>query len=133
MNKRFLPLLGFLAIAIGLYLAFRNATDREIEIVSVRTTAAGMMLDVRYRVADGKAAKAFFPKKSKPLLISEKSGATLTVPVPPKVGPLKQIPDEFKPDKTYFMFFANPGRHVKAGDLVTLVSENRKVEHLRVQ
>jgi len=133
MNKRFLPVLGFLAIAIGLYLAFRNAPDRAVEIVSVRTTAAGMMLDVRYRVADGKAAKSFFPKKSKPLLINEKSGATLAVPVPPKVGPLKQIPDEFKPDRTYFMFFANPGRHVKAGDLVTLVSGDRKIEHLRVQ
>jgi hypothetical protein len=35
-------------------------------------------------------------------------------------------------DKNYYMMFANPDRHVKVGDQVTIVIGEFRVEHLAV-
>jgi len=44
------------------------------------------------------------------------------VPVTPKVGPLRQTVKLGAPveGKTYFIFFANPGKFIKAGTSVTV-------------
>ena len=56
-----------------------------IGIVSVRTTAAGNMIDFRYRVLDAEKAAMLFNRDAKPYLIHQESGKVLEVPVTAKV------------------------------------------------
>ena len=89
-----------------------------IRIESLRLTAAGRMLDFRYRVVDARKAKPLFVRKTKPVLRDEASGLELQVPVPPKTGALRNS-NPPRAGKTYFMFFANPGV-LKPGSKVTI-------------
>jgi len=104
-----------------------------IRVIGIRRTAADYMLDFRYRMLDPEKATAIMDRKIKPQLIVEKNGRTLQVPVSAKIGPLRQSPKFAKVDRNYFMFFANPGREVKAGDKVTVVIGDFKAEHLIVE
>ena len=103
-----------------------------VEIVWVRQTAAGYMLDFRYRVLDAEKAAPLFNRKTKPYLIHQASGAQFVVPNPPKTGPLRTS-DKPKEGITYWMFFANPGRYMKPGDKVTVVIGDFRAENLTVQ
>jgi hypothetical protein len=109
-----------------------------IKFLSMRLTAAGYAIDLRYEVLD--------PEKAAPLLVRgpsvdphvivEKSGAKLRVPFSEKVGTMRtsvRTPAQIKANRHYFALFANPGRHVKAGDKVTLVIGQLRAEHLAVQ
>jgi hypothetical protein len=102
-----------------------------IRIDGLRLTAAGYMLDFRYRVVDARKAAPLFARKVKPVLTDEASGARLAVPVPPKTGALRNS-DAPKAGRTYFMFFANPGRFVAAGKLVTVTIGDFSVSGIRV-
>jgi hypothetical protein len=104
-----------------------------IRVIGIRRTAADYMLDFRFRMLDPEKAAAIMDRKIKPQLIVEKNGRTLQVPVSAKIGPLRQSPKFAKVDRNYFMFFANPGREVKAGDKVTVVIGEFKAEHLIVE
>jgi len=103
-----------------------------VEIVWIRQTAAGYMLDFRYRVLDAEKAAPLFKRKTKPYLIHEASGAQFVVPNPPKTGPLRTS-DPPKEGITYWMFFANPGRYMKPGDKVTVVIGDFRAENLTVE
>jgi hypothetical protein len=104
-----------------------------IRVIGIRRTAADYMLDFRFRMLDPEKAAAIMDRKIKPHLIVEKSGHIVQVPVSAKIGPLRQSPKFAKVDRNYFMFFANPGREVKAGDKVTVVIGDFKAEHLIVE
>lgn len=104
-----------------------------IRVIGIRRTAADYMLDFRFRMLDPEKAAAIMDRKIKPHLIVEKSGRIVQVPVSAKIGPLRQSPKFAKVDRNYFMFFANPGREVKAGDKVTVVIGDFKAEHLIVE
>ncbi len=103
-----------------------------IQIAGIRLTAAGFMLDFRYRVIDPEKAAPLFNRKTKPYLIHQASGAEFAVPNPPKTGPLRTSnpPQE---ERVYWMFFGNPGRYVKPGDKVTVVIGGFKAEDLTVE
>lgn len=88
-----------------------------IEVLFVRSTSAGYMLEFRYKVLDPEKAKPLFERRTKPALIHAKSGATFVVPTPAKTGALRNSNPPIK-DRTYWMFFANPGQYVKQGDTV---------------
>ena len=103
-----------------------------VEIIWVRQTAAGYMLDFRYRVLDAEKAAPLFKRKTKPYLIHQASGAKFVVPNPPKTGPLRTS-DKPKEGITYWMFFGNPGRYIKPGDQVTVVIGDFKAKNLVVQ
>lgn len=100
--------------------------------LSVQLTATDYMLDFRYRVIDPEKAAAIINRKTKPYLIVEKTGVRLDVPSSYKVGPLRQSAQFSKANKNYFMLFANPGRRVKAGEKVTIVAGDFKLEHVTV-
>lgn len=102
-----------------------------IRIESMRLTAAGYMLDFRYRVIDARKAKPLFARKTKPVLTDEASGAQMAVPVPPKTGALRNSNDP-RAGRTYFMFFANPGRFVAPGNRVTLTIGAFRVSGIHV-
>lgn len=90
------------------------------QVVSLRTTAGGYMLDMRYRVTDPERAAALFGPKVHAELVHESTGARLGVPSSPKVGPLRQRSEHYDPAKTYFVIFANPAAFVKSGDRMSL-------------
>jgi len=104
-----------------------------IRVIGIRRTAADYMLDFRFRMLDPEKAAAIMDRKIKPHLIVEKNGHKLQVPVSAKIGPLRQAPKFAKTNRNYFMFFANPGRAVKAGDQVTLVIGDFRQEHIVVE
>lgn len=90
-----------------------------VEVLFVRQTSAGYMLEFRYKVLDPEKAKPLFERQTKPTLTHVDSGATFIVPTPPKTGALRNSNPPLA-DHTYWMFFANPGKYVKQGDLVTI-------------
>jgi hypothetical protein len=105
-----------------------------VELVSLRLTAAGYMIDFRFRVLDVEKSKAFFDSRIKPQLVVEKSNAKLPVPIAAKVGAFRTTNRgrNIKPDKTYYIVFANPDAHVKSGETVTMVVGDFKEAHLVV-
>lgn len=90
-----------------------------IEVLYVRTTAAGYMLEFRYKVLDPEKAKPLFERQVKPLLTHNESGSKLIVPTPAKTGALRNSNPPLA-NHTYWMFFANPGKLVKPGEHVSI-------------
>lgn len=107
--------------------------DGGIRVLSIRQTAAGYMLDFRYKVIDPEKAAVFLDRSNKPLLHVLKNGSILQVPVSSKTGPIRQSAVLAKAGKSYFMFFANPGRMVKPGDKVKVNIDNFKSKTLIVE
>mgnify|MGYP001375898294 CR=1 FL=1 len=104
-----------------------------IEIAGIRLSAAGYMLDLRYRVTDPEKAAPLMDRRIKPYLVDQASGGKLLVPATAKLGSLRQTPRANGGDRTYFMLFANPGRFLRPGDKVTLVVGDAQVENLKVE
>lgn len=103
-----------------------------IEITSVRMSAAGHMVDFRYRVLDSKKAETLFVRANKPYLIDQKSEKVLAVPSMGKIGPLRTS-NKPKEGRIYWMFFSNPGGFVQSGNNVTVVIGDFRVENIVVQ
>ncbi len=103
-----------------------------IEVTSIRLSANDHMIDYRYRVLDAQKATDLFKRQIKPHLIHQKSEKVLSVPETAKLGPLRNsnTPQE---GKIYWMFFGNAGQLVKAGDKVTVVIGEFRVEDLVVE
>ncbi|MEW8048557.1 MAG: hypothetical protein AB2805_18900, partial [Candidatus Thiodiazotropha sp.] len=57
-----------------------------IRLVSLRLTAAGYMIDFRFRVLNVEKSKNFFDQRVKPHLVVERSNAKLPIPMAAKVG-----------------------------------------------
>ena len=103
-----------------------------IEIVYVRQTSAGYMLEFRYRVLDAEKARALSERQTKPVLIHAETGARFIVPTPAKTGALRNS-NPPKDGNTYWMFFANPGKFVEVGDFVSIEIGDFVVNDLKVQ
>lgn len=103
-----------------------------VEVMYVRQTAAGYMLEFRYRVLDAEKAKPLFERRTKPVLTHAETGAKLIVPTPAKTGALRNsnLPIE---GRTYWMFFANPGKMVPQGDHVSIEIGEFRADGLVVQ
>jgi hypothetical protein len=97
-----------------------------IEITSLRMSAAGHMVDFRYRVVDAEKAETLFVRANKPY---EK---VLAVPSMGKVGPLRTS-NKPQEDRIYWMFFGNSGQLIKSGSKVTVVIGDFRVENLVVE
>ena len=106
-----------------------------IEIQGIRYTAGGYMLDFRYRIKDPEKAAYILDRRNKAYLIDQSTGARFAVPAPAKVGPLRQTTRTGKPiaNRTYFIFFANPGQYIKPGSKVSVVIGDIKIENLTVE
>ena len=104
-----------------------------IEVVWVRRTAHGHMLDFRYRVTDPENAKELLKRRTAAYLIHEPSGARLGVPIMPKVGSLRQSTLEPEKGRVYFVIFDANGLRVAQGDKVTVVFGKYRFDNLTVQ
>lgn len=105
------------------------AADWGIEIVALMPSAAGYMLDLRYRVHDPDKAAPLLKRDAKSYLIVGKNGAQLAVLSAPRIGQLRQSASKVYSDRNYFVLFANPGKMVVPGDLVTVVIGDFQAEH----
>lgn len=104
-----------------------------IEVASLRPSAAGRIVDFRYRVLDADKAARLASPEAKAYLIDQASGTRLHVPNTPKVGPLRQSAEQVATGKVYFVLFANPYRIVKSGSKVTILTGDFRVENLTVE
>jgi len=109
------------------------ASTSGIQITAARLSAAGYMIDVRYRVLDTEKAAALFKPKVLAYLQEQASGAKFLIPDTAKLGLLRQKAQQSKMDRIYFMMFANPGKFVKPGDHVLLVMGDTQVGEMVVQ
>jgi hypothetical protein len=103
-----------------------------VDVLGVRSTAAGYMLEFRYRVLDAEKARPLFERRTKPVLVDEASGATFAVPTPPKTGALRSSNPPLA-GRTYWMVFANPGGYVKPGRRVSVVIGEFRADGIVVQ
>lgn len=91
-----------------------------IKVERLSLTAAGYMLDFRYRVTDVGKAAPLLDQKVRPYVLTDQQ-TRLEVPQTPTVGTLKQSTKAPQAGQIYFAMIANPGKTLKAGDRVTLV------------
>lgn len=112
----------------------KGASKLGIRTEGLRLSAAGYVLDFRYRVIDPVRAAPLLDRKIRPYLLDEASGAQLGVPDTAKLGQLRTTGrNKVVRDQDYFILFANPGRFVKAGSKMTLVMGDLRLENLTVE
>ena len=106
-----------------------------IHVEGLRLTAAGSMLDFRYRVLDPHKAAPLLDGRMKPYLFDEAHAAKLGVPDTPVLGRIRQTSrnNKIATDRNYFIMFGNPGKAVRSGDKVTLLLGDLKITDLTVQ
>jgi hypothetical protein len=106
-----------------------------IRVEGLRLTAAGSMLDFRYRVLDTRKAAPILDGRMLPYLLDEAHGAKLGVPDTPVLGRIRQTARNNKilTDRTYFIMFGNPGKALQSGDKVTLLLGDLKITDLTVR
>lgn len=104
-----------------------------IQIASLRVTAAGQMIDFRYRIVDPEKAAQLVDRKVKPQLIDQASRRALGVPSAPKIGSIRQTSVKPLVGRTYFVLFGNPQQLVKPGGRVTIVIGEFRAENLVVE
>jgi vacuolar-type H+-ATPase subunit F/Vma7 len=104
-----------------------------IEIIAMRQTAAGFMLDFRFRVLDPEKAMPLLREDIIPYLVDQTNGNKLAVTDSTKVGPMRPTSRNPREGIVYFMFFSNPGLSVKNGGKVTVVVGDHRLEDIVVQ
>ena len=92
-----------------------------IQIQSVRLSAAGYMVDMRYKILDAKKAAKLTQRGTKTYLVDQATGQRFATPTAAKVGSLRSTSYSPKEGRTYFAFFANPGKFLKPGMKVQVV------------
>lgn len=105
-----------------------------IKIEGLRLTAAGSMLDFRYRVLDAQKAAPFLNGRIQPSLIDETRSARLGVPDTPTLGRIRQTSRNgvIHTGRSYFIMFGNPGKALQKGDKVSLLLGQVKITDLTV-
>jgi hypothetical protein len=106
-----------------------------IQVEALRLSAAGSMLDLRYRVIDKEKAAPLLDSKRRPYLVDEVRGAKFGVPDTPILGQLRQTSRNHTilAGHSYFVLFANPGKFLHSGDKVTLVMGDAKLPDLTIE
>jgi hypothetical protein len=77
------------------------------------------MIRFSWRVLDAAKAAPLHAKDVEPFLFDRQAGVSLVVPKMEKVGQLRQSSTPIE-GKSYWMAFANSGRHVRPGDRVSV-------------
>ena len=104
-----------------------------IQVASLRMSAAGRLIDFRYRVIDPDKAALLGDRSVKPILIDQSSGRKLAVPTSPKIGSLRQTPVKLTTGRIYFTLFSNSEQLIKSGSKVTVVIGEFRAENLTVE
>lgn len=91
-----------------------------VEIIAVRLSAAGGLLDLRYRVIDPSRAKPLMDSAVPISLVDQDTGSELQIPVDDQIGALRQSGTRIQPGQVLANLFANPNHTVKKGGKVNL-------------
>lgn len=102
-----------------------------VEVVSLRKTAAGRMLDFRFRVIDPEKAAPLLSGGTPAYIFDPVTGAKMSVPIT-KIGTMRQTTRQPEKGRVYFMFFQDGGQQVKSGDKVIVVIGEHRFENLTV-
>ena len=102
-----------------------------IEVEGISLSAAGYMLDFRYKVVDPVKATPVLRRSTRSYLIDQATGAKVQVPIT-KVGSLRQTTLKPEAGRTYFVIFANPGKFVNPGNKITVAIGDMRIEDLVV-
>ena len=105
-----------------------------VEILGLRLASADYMMDFRFHVHEVDKALSLFDHQIKPYVITDRTNIKLPVPMAAKVGAFRPTNrgKNIKAGKNYYMIFGNPDRHVKAGETVTIVIGDFRVDNLIV-
>lgn len=104
-----------------------------IRVERITYAVGGMKLDLRYRVTDLLKAQKIFTSNTPVVLVDQITGTKLGVPNMPKVGKLRQVPNQNEKWRLYWMMFDNPGALVKKGGKVTLLIGDVKIKDIIVE
>jgi len=106
-----------------------------VEPIHLRVTAAGYMVEFRYKILDVEKALILASRKREdfPYLQSLKSKAKLSVPYGSTVGFLKSNRRFHKKGKNYIAMFSNEGQHLLPGDKVKVQIKDQLSQELTVQ
>lgn len=104
-----------------------------VEVVAIRQSAGGRMLDFRYRVTDPEKAKPLLDRSAKAYLIDRETGVKLDVPNAPKIGSLRQSARQPIAGRVYFVLFSNQNRMVRRGSRVNVVIGDFRADNLIVE
>ena len=115
--------------------SYQNEAQKRlgIRINAIRIIAAGHIVDMRYKIVDRQKAALIMNPKVKIYLVHQETGKVLTVPNPPKIGRLRQIPKTIDMSKQYFVLFGNTGKLLKPGDKVDLVVDRTWIRDIIIQ
>jgi hypothetical protein len=108
------------------------AEPAPISIESVRITAAGHYIDLRYRVLDPVAANELLGPGVKPQLTDDATGAVMGVPMTAKLGSLRQTRGDQRSNRSYFVLFANTAG-VKPGSRVSVDMGGMRFSDLTIE
>jgi hypothetical protein len=103
-----------------------------IKVAGIRLTAAGHLVDFRYRVIDPEKAVSLMRRGDKAFLVDNATGTKLPIPRT-KVGPLRGTGTKAQSNRVYTVMFSNEGRLIQKGSKVTVVIGEFKVENLVVE
>ncbi len=104
-----------------------------IKVLGITNSAAGYMLDFRYRVLDAEKAAPLMQRQAKPYVLDEASGARFQVMRGSKVGSMRQTGGKPEAGRNYTIIFVNPGRHIKPGNKVSVAIGDFRAENLVVR
>jgi hypothetical protein len=104
-----------------------------VEIIAVRLSAAGGLLDLRYRVLDVDKAKPLMDTAVPAQIVDPRTGSAGTVPMDEKVGSLRQNASRLRPGQVLAVLFGNPERALKKGDKVNLRLGGWEIAGLSIQ
>ena len=106
--------------------------DWGIQPVHLRISAAGYMMEFRYKVLDVEKALILSDRKYFPSLLSMKSRAKFSVPYGSTVGYLKSNRKFLKQDRNYITMFSNENRHMLPGDRVRIQVKDQMTAELTI-
>jgi hypothetical protein len=103
-----------------------------IRDIVIRLSANKAIVDVRYRITDGRKAEPFFDAKNQLKLVHQPTGRELPIATS-KFGKLRQTPANPGAHRVYFALFSNRGGQVQSKDCVTLIMGDVRIENLEVE
>lgn len=103
-----------------------------VRVESIRLSAAGHLVDFRYRVVDPQKAATLMKRGGEAFLLDEATGTRLPVPVT-KVGQLRGTGTLPQADRVYTVMFNTGGGLIAQGSKVSVVIGDFKAEHLIVE
>ncbi len=104
-----------------------------IQIMSIRSSSGGQMIDFRYRVIDAEKAQHMMNRNEKPYLLDPVSGAKLFVPSYPKIGSMRAVSANPIVGRVYYILFSNRGGIINTGKAMTVVIGDFRIENLVIQ